>query len=68
MKSKKTPGIQIGSVNFDAGHANKVSEEQFLKDHEHHADDVDLKAAYKQLREKPKAEGKVEGAKPIKSA
>jgi hypothetical protein len=49
---KRNEGVQIGSVNFSVAHANKVSEEQFLKDHEHHADDVDLKAAYKQLRTK----------------
>lgn len=49
----KHENLTIDGINFNTAHANKVSEEQFLKDHDHHKDDTDLKAAYKTLRAKP---------------
>lgn len=48
--------MKIGNVDFNQAHANKVTKEQFIKDHEHHANDVDLDGAYDQLQlheEKP---------------
>jgi hypothetical protein len=54
--------MKIGEIDFNQAHANKVSEKQFIEDHEHHKDDVDLKEAYKTLRAKPPKEDKTKEA------
>lgn len=51
MKFKKNDGE--GEIDFNEAHAKRVKESQFLEDHDHHKDEVDLKAVYKALREKP---------------
>lgn len=59
--------MKIGSVDFNEKVAQGLSEEDFVKAHEHHKDDVDLHEAYVKLTakgdgdkldEKPKAKAK----------
>lgn len=45
-------------IHFSSDYAKSVSEEQFVKDHEHYKDEVDLKAKYAELRGLPDSEAK----------
>jgi len=52
--------------NFNPAWANKVSKEQFIKQHEHHADDVDLGAIWEELQSSPEEKAKEEPKKSSK--
>ena len=54
-------------IHFDADYAKSVSEEQWLKDHEHFAKEVDLKAKYAELTAAPEKEAKAPAEKSGKS-
>lgn len=53
----------VETVTFNSEAVRRMSEAQFLKIHEHHADDVDLKAEYARITG---AEPQKEAAKPAK--
>lgn len=38
-------------IEFNKAYANKVSEAQFIEDHKHHSDDVDLSEVWKSLQD-----------------
>lgn len=46
----------MGKVNFNKEYANKVSKTQWMKDHDHHKDDVDLEVEYAALTKKEDTE------------
>lgn len=45
-------------VNFNQAYAQSVTKEQFIKDHPHHAADVDLGKAWEDLQEKQESSKK----------
>lgn len=46
--------MKIDGIDFDQAWAQKHTEAEFLKVHQHHKDDTNLKAAYAELKKKPK--------------
>lgn len=58
----KTNTVTINGVNFNADHANKVSKDQFIKDHEPHGSkDLDLGEAWESMQtDKPKTKVKAD--------
>lgn len=50
----------MGKIEFNKEYANKVSETQWLKDHDHYKEVIDLKEVYKSLQEPKEKEKKKE--------